>query len=336
MKRKTKPEPIIRPPLGMPGVKIPEAPPYTEWAGLLLLLHTVLYLVAVYLGQHETWLKNLFSATSLKQTLLSTLVMQGLFIFLPAVSVAWFGKIPPEEITGRKAAPGSLFLSLAAGIPAAVVFLGLNNLFIYLLYRHGVTLPLSSGSSLPAVQDMLHLPRLSLILILLVVTVIPAVVEEFFFRGVLLASLQSGGAVFSAIFWQSVAFSLFHADTLFILSPFLAGLLLAFIRLHCGCLWPAMLTHFSLNVSSIALSFLLPELSESLIRDQAQQAYPLLYASLIAACIAAVALIPILVLLGTQNKVQKKTRRIHFFPGDFKFALALILQIVTMFLLNKN
>jgi len=150
---------------------------------------------------------------------------------------------------------------------------------------------------------------------------------------VLFASLRSGGALVSAAVWQAIAFALFHADPLFLLPPFLTGLLLAFIRHQCGRLWPAMLTHFSLNLSLIALTPLLPRLTQSMLLDQSQHTTSLLYASLIAACIAAVGLIPLIILIANLKPEGKQyKKKFVVFPGDWKFALAIVLLIVTIML----
>lgn len=333
MRKQKSPGPVLRVPTGVPGIKQPPRPAYRGAAGTLLLCHTGLNLAVVYLSRYWQPLRDLLTGASLQSFVLSTLIMQGLFIFIPAVAVIGLYRIPADDIAGSKASPGSLFLAIAAGIPAAVVLQGLNNLLIYALVRSGIRLP-AAESPVFSAAELLKRPWPMIVLVLLTVVVIPAIVEELFFRGVLFASLQSRGAVMSAIIWQAIAFSLFHANALFLLPPFLAGLLLAHIRRHCGRLWPAILAHLSLNVSSLALVLLLPSLTLSILQDQSQQANSLLYASLIAACIAAVALIPILILIGNIKVMRLPGRRLFFFPGDWKFALAILLQIVTISLFN--
>ena len=329
-------DPAIRTPSGVPGIRPPARPAYRGIAGTLLLCHTLLHLVLIGLARVWQPLQDLLAGNRLQSYILGTLLMQGLLVFVPTVIIISFSRIPAEDLAGSKASPGSLFLALAAGIPAAVVFQGLNNLLIYLLVRGGIRLPATEAAPFLSITDLLNRPWPYIVLILLVIALIPAMVEELFFRGVLLSSLQSGGAVLSAVIWQAIAFSLFHTDALFLLPPFLAGLLLAHVRRHCGRIWPAMLTHLSLNLSALALAPLLPGLTQSILQDQSEQAASLLYASLIAACIAAVALIPLLILIGNINISRQPARhRFSLFPGDWKFALAILLQIVTMILIYQ-
>jgi membrane protease YdiL (CAAX protease family) len=335
---KSKPKsssPSVRIPTGVPGIKQPPQPAYRGAAGTLLLCHTGLNLAVIYLSRIWQPLRELLTGSSLRSLVFGTILMQGLLIFIPAIVMIGLYRIPAEDVTGSKASPGSLFLAIAAGIPAAVVLQGLNNLLIYALVRSGISLPAATAAPLISAAELLKRPWPMIALVLLTVVAIPAIVEELFFRGVLFASLQSRGAITAAIIWQAIAFSLFHANAMFLLPPLLAGMLLAHIRRHCGRLWPAILTHLSLNLSSLALAPLLPGLTQSILQDQSQQANSLLYASLIAACIAAVALIPILILIGNIKVMRPPDRRLSFFPGDWKFALAILLQIVTIILIDR-
>ncbi|NLO36114.1 MAG: CPBP family intramembrane metalloprotease [Clostridiaceae bacterium] len=336
LRRKAVSPPPVRVPTGITGLSDPAKPAYPGLAGTLLLLHTLLNLAFFILRRSWPPLAAWLGGSSLKVYVFSVLLMQGVLILLPAVLVLLVRRPPPSELVGDRARPGSLFLAFAAGIPAAVVFHGLNNLLLYGLARSGVDLSRHGSASPLSLPDLLAQPWQLIVLILLLSTALPALVEELFFRGIILSSLQSGGAVLSAVLWQALAFALFHEDVFFLLPPFLAGLLLAHIRRRCGRLWPAMVTHFSLNLSLFALPSLLPDLSQSLLSGQTRQTSSLLYASLIAACIAAAALVPILILtFGLKPETPQPTKRLTFFPGDWKFALAILLQIVTMMLIQR-
>lgn len=334
-RQKSRP-PAIRVPTGVSGIRQPPRTAYPGAAGTLLLMHTLLSLAVIFLGRHWQPLQPILTGASLQSFVFGTLLMQGFLIFCPTVITIVVYRIPAEDLSGSKASPGSLLLAVAAGIPAAVVLQGLNNLLFYGLVRSGFRLPAEAANPLVSGSELLEKPWPAIALILLTVVVIPAIVEELFFRGVLLASLQSRGAITAAIIWQAVAFSLFHADVLFLLPPLLAGLMLAHIRRRCGRLWPAILTHLSLNLSSIALTPVLPSLTQTVLQDQSQQAGSLFYASLVAACVAAVALIPILILIG-RNQVRPAPlkKRFSLFPGDWKFALAILLQIVTIIVVGR-
>lgn len=332
-KKKDTNKPIIRTPTGIEGIHEPEAQPQNGIAGTLLLIHSGANLAIILMMRAWPALAERMGYANLQSWVIRTLIMQGAFIFLPAAVILLVSRFPAEMVVGRRAAPGSLFLAVTIGIPAAVVFQGLNNLFLYVLIQSGIRLPVIRSSNMVADTDLLSRPWIFIAFIVLITAVIPAVVEELFFRGVLFASLRSGGALVSAAVWQAIAFALFHADPLFLLPPFLTGLLLAFIRHQCGRLWPAMLTHFSLNLSLIALTPLLPRLTQSMLLDQSQHTTSLLYASLIAACIAAVGLIPLIILIANLKPDGKQyKKKFVVFPGDWKFALAIVLLIVTIML----
>ena len=332
--------PDIRMPSGVPGLPDPPRPSWRGAAGVLLLAHTLLTLVFLIARQSWPAFGSLVSGPSAKAYVIGGLLMQGGLIFLPTMIVLFSQNLPPAEIMGGKAGAGSMILSVTVGIPAAVVFQGLNNLLIYGLVKAGVTLPDPTPALSLSATDLLRQSWPTLVLILLVGILLPGIMEELLFRGVLQASLRSTGAIGIAIFWQAAAFSLFHVDGLYLLSPFLAGLLLGFIRYRCGSLWLAMLTHASLNLSLIALTPLLPRLTGQYLISGTHQESSLLYASLIAACVAAVALVPLLVLIGSQQQTGRQPHdqasgRLVLFPGDWKFTLAIILQFVTIILFMK-
>jgi len=322
-------KPLLRQPDGIPGLPPAGSPPWTGPAGTLLLLHSVLALLAVLLRRAWLPFDALVGAATVNAYVISSLIMQGGMIFIPTILIIWFGRIQPSEISGGKARAGSLILALTAGIPAAVVFQGLNNLLIYALVKSGIRLPASS-TAFDDSSNLLAKPLPVLLLIVLVSVIIPALVEELMFRGVILASLSSGGATISAVLLQAAAFALFHGDPLFLLPPFLAGWLLALVRRSSLSLLPAILMHLSLNLSLLALAPLLPTLTAEYASAASSGSFSLLYASLIAAFVAAVALIPLIVLITSQTPRQTRQARWQIWPADWKFALAILILVATM------
>jgi membrane protease YdiL (CAAX protease family) len=326
----------LRQPSGIPGLAEPKARSYQGAAGSLLLLHALLVVLFWLLRRVWPELDQLISGSSLQHYVFGGILMQGLLILLPTILIIIGCRLPTADIVGGKPRAGSLVLGVTIGIPAAVVFQGLNNLLIYLLVKSGIHLPESAGSAGPVGSDFLKQPWLMIVLIVLISIITPGLIEELMFRGVILASLTSGGAAASAVFWQALAFALFHADPLFILPPFLAGLLLATVRRRSDSLWPAMLAHMSLNLSLQAINPLLPRLTAQYLSNSASQAVSLLYASLIAACVAAVTLVPLLILIRhMQTRPVRTDNRLHIWPADWKFALAILILLVTMIMMGK-
>jgi membrane protease YdiL (CAAX protease family) len=330
------PQELIRHPSGVPGLAEPGTRLFPKVAGTLLLMHA--NLVALLWAARQLWpgLENFFSNGSLQSYVVNGILMQGALIFLPTVLIILFYRLPTASVMGVRARSGSMVLGFTVGIPAAVVFQGLNNLLVYVLIQSKVSLPNPSGQASPVGRDFLQQPLPLIVLVILVGVIMPGLIEELMFRGVILASLASTGAAASAIFWQALAFALFHADPLFILPPFLAGLLLASIRRNSDSLWPAMMAHMSLNLTLLAITPLLPRLTTQYLAGAASKANSLLYASLIAACIAAVALVPLLILINhRQTRDERASRRLHFFPADWKYALAILVLLATMMLENR-
>lgn len=322
-------KPLLRQPDGIPGLPPAGNPPWTGLGGTLLLLHSILALLAVLLRRAWPPFDMFVGAATLNAYVISSLIMQGGLILIPTVLIIWFGRIKPDEISGSKARAGSLILALTAGIPAAVVFQGLNNLLIYALVKSGIRLPAATAAFADN-SNLLAKPLPVLLLIVLASVIIPALIEELMFRGVILASLSSGGATLSAILLQAFAFALFHGDPLFLLPPFLAGWLLALVRRSSLSLLPSILMHLSLNLSLLALAPLLPTLTAEYVSAASSESFSLLYASLIAAFVAAVALVPLIVLITSQSPRQARPPRWQIWPADWKFALAILILVATM------
>jgi len=83
--------------------------------------------------------------------------------------------------------------------------------------------------------------------------VIPALVEEFAFRGVILGSLRKHGDGF-AILTSSVLFGLIHGNLKQIPFAFLLGLFLGFCTVRTGSIRVAMCVHFYNNFFSVVFS----------------------------------------------------------------------------------
>lgn len=102
-------------------------------------------------------------------------------------------------------------------------------------------------------------PGLRIGLVVLVVTLGP-VVEELLFRGVLLSALLQRWSVWPAVLLTSALFALAHLSGLgfhwyAVPQLFLLALLLAWLRLHSGSIWPAVVAHGTNNLLAVAAWF---------------------------------------------------------------------------------
>lgn len=319
--------PGIRQPATVPGLPAPAAATYLKTAGFLLLLHGGLSIFLRLFLNRVPVLNTMFNGTSLKSFVLSGVMTQLVLVFLPTVILLLIVRPVPSDIVGGRARAGSLILATTVGVPAAVVFQGLNNLLIYALAQAGIRLNIPVSSSFNFSSDLLLTQTWHVwLVVLLLAVVLPGLTEELMFRGLLQAALRSGCRPAVAIVWQAVAFAVFHADPLFLLPPLLAGGLLGYIRHKSDSLMPSVLAHMTLNFSLLAIRPLLPHLTSQYIRSSASQAQSLLYASLIAAFVAAVAFIPLLILIGhRQSDDTNPTKAGRRWLPDWLFFAALLL-----------
>ncbi len=253
--------------------------------------------------------------------------MQGLCVLLPSFLAIWWHGVPGRIVAGNdKAGAGTLLLSLALGVPAAVMLLSLNNAVVYLVARSGIVLP---QPILPSDYTAEGLPVV--LLILMVSGLLPAILEELMFRGVLQPSMMAVGGRLSAVLLTSAAFTVFHSDPLFLAAPLGAGLILGYLRLHVDSLFPCIATHFALNVTIRLIRPLLPQLSVSYLSQFAQTAEPVLYASLAAFFLSAAVTIPLTLLIGGASRHKSRTSGLSVpFPADGKFLLATLLLVATI------
>ncbi len=85
-------------------------------------------------------------------------------------------------------------------------------------------------------------------------SLIPALVEEYAFRGVLMGGLLKYGEGF-AIAMTSVVFGLMHGNFTQVPFAIIAGIALGFVRVKTGSMWPSIILHFLNNFISVLYSY---------------------------------------------------------------------------------
>lgn len=107
---------------------------------------------------------------------------------------------------------------------------------------------------------------LTKILFIVSVSIIPALVEEFTFRGIVLGKLRKYGDTF-ALFLSALLFGLIHGNLQQIPFAFICGLGFGFITIKSNSLTPAIIVHFMNNFVSVLVSILIDNkiLSESIV-----------------------------------------------------------------------
>ena len=85
-----------------------------------------------------------------------------------------------------------------------------------------------------------------------VAALLPALFEEWAFRGVIFGSLLPLGPMWATAI-VSALFALAHGQPFFMVFTFALGILLCLLRLRLGSIWPGVAVHFVLNSTTIAL-----------------------------------------------------------------------------------
>lgn len=120
----------------------------------------------------------------------------------------------------------------------------LNDLLVNLFELIGYT---RKQSFLPDLSGWNIVPAL------LVIAVIPAVMEEVLFRGLILNSTQNGAGSIGSVFLVGLCFSLYHGSVEQTIYQFICGCLFALLAVRSRSLTPSVLIHFLNNALIIIL-----------------------------------------------------------------------------------
>ena len=90
---------------------------------------------------------------------------------------------------------------------------------------------------------------------------IAPVAEELFFRGIILQSIAfHSRRVWPAIALSSIAFGVVHAQPQDVVPLVTMGVVLGYLRIRCGSLWPCIVLHMLFNARTMLTAVLAPEL----------------------------------------------------------------------------
>ncbi len=92
------------------------------------------------------------------------------------------------------------------------------------------------------------------ILTVISTAVIPPLVEEFACRGLMIGALKKYGEGF-AIISSAIMFGIMHGNFQQAPFAFLIGLIMGFVTVKCGSIWPAILIHAYNNLSSVIFTY---------------------------------------------------------------------------------
>lgn len=269
-------------------------------------------------------------------------VMTLLVIMLP--TMIYISTNSGQEFAKRfqlRSIKSSTLLVIPMAVAGFFAFTGLNGL----ITAGAAMLGFKSANS--AAQTMGSAS--SAAALLLMGSLLPGIIEESFFRGVLLPAYEDKGAV-RAVLISAVLFATLHGDPIALFAQFGLGVLLGYIALRTRSVYPGMIYHAIHN--GITFAVLLIESSavsgnyeEALAQSLAQENLPILMISSAAMMIAgaiALAVCIIIFHIQTKNELKKAKEAEMFAPMEFVDApkkvrlvyLPLILGIIGAVIIN--
>lgn len=175
---------------------------------------------------------------------LSYLLYQTVYIAVIAVFMKVYGEKPKQF--GYRPAHWKYFLIallLTFGLLFSLNYL--NGWFVELLGLMGYTDP-AAGSFEEAVAQLPSLAGGGFVGVLVVVALLPAVLEETLFRGIILDGIKDIGTV-AACLLGGLLFCVFHQNPSQTLYQFICGCAFTLLALRADSLLPAVLCHFLNN-----------------------------------------------------------------------------------------
>lgn len=184
------------------------------------------------------------------------------YMFMPVLlfSVVNRVSIVSEGNFRTKIQPPKLFLSvLIAALSLPLVefltkilkLIPLPHWLSYYAHRFEI----SRDASVNTILDMHQVPEL--IVCLLIVGLLPAVLEELMFRGVMLNIFKNiTHGIWRPIIMQALVFAVLHFSFYQLPGIFLMGLLFGWVAIKTGTIWYGIVMHFIFNGTTIVLNYL--------------------------------------------------------------------------------
>ncbi|MBQ9734453.1 MAG: CPBP family intramembrane metalloprotease [Clostridia bacterium] len=211
--------------------------------GLAFSLMIIVYMVFSFFGQA---IISLFCEKGSAVYIAISSVITALSVFSVTVYFSKSKKIGYFDICKvKKFKPTAIFAVLFLSIG---MFFGLgfiNGAFSTLLKNAG----LSVGELILPLENVGHLILFSVVLALL-----PAVVEELFFRGLMLTALKNVKVVYAAIY-IAISFALYHCSIAQLFYQLIYGAALTFLAVYAGSIIPCVIVHFINNFTVIILEY---------------------------------------------------------------------------------
>lgn len=175
------------------------------------------------------------------------LIIQLATIGLPTlIFVLWGKKDIKYSLRLGRTSVAEILLSIGMAIFGYGVIIALNLLWVLFLSQFGTPQP----STIPPIET-----GQNYLISLGVISLAPAVLEEFMFRGFIQRGYERGGKVIS-ILLTGVMFAFLHISIVSIPAIILMGILLCFIAYRSNTVWTSMAYHLTNNAIAVSLVYL--------------------------------------------------------------------------------
>ena len=194
-----------------------------------------------------------FAKTSLIGFALVMLLRIFLSLLLPVLFFAFRYKLEDVRILGRNPGLGAILLSVLIGCPLSLILVSIHNLIVRLFIARGIALTfpaffyVSSDTSLE-----------SRLLALFAAFLIPVLLQELFFRGLLFSVWPGSAARPLRILLSGFLFALFMQNPIDFIPLLLLGIVLAYVRQSTDNFLCPVLTQISMLLTYYLFSKLLP------------------------------------------------------------------------------
>lgn len=199
------------------------------------------------------------SPTALIHAFVTLQGLQNLFVFLvPAAVFAYLSTPRPAEYLGlrKPASPMHLLLSILLMAGAMPLLLLIQTAMQQ--FNFGADVKTAHEAQMKMNEAIMMMPTFGDFLrTFVVMSIIPGIGEELFFRGVMMRFVKkkSRGMLVPMLFTAAV-FSYSHANVYGYLSIFLAGSLLAGLYYFTGSIWCSIAGHIFFNGFQVVLSYM--------------------------------------------------------------------------------
>ena len=183
---------------------------------------------------------------------LATGLGQILFILIPTLILVRFVSFTPREYFRLKLPTFQTVI-----VPLIGIFSLQQVLQIYLIFQEKIPLPENIQSMLEKFKTMFEelykqlvatnsVPEL--LWVILIIALIPAVAEEFMFRGLIQRSLEKGLNPVRGVILTGIIFGAYHLNPFSFIPLVIIGIYLGFLTMRSGSIWVSVVTHFFNNL----------------------------------------------------------------------------------------